>query len=260
MTWATTNVVRRVFIAACVLMLSASAGAAAPLLHVKAIYTDLDGTALDTTRHVRQATIDALREFRKRGGHVGIATGRTLGQADEAIRAIEPDLPVIVYNGAAIAARGSDKLRVLGHLDSASVAISSREFGEGSGALGVIAYYPDKSVAIRDTPEIEQYAKAQSLASSPAGPNDGEPIKILAYFPSQDALKPVQEKLRAELGTHAKVVNASRRVLDIVPEGIDKLVGIREALRGTSIQLKDVLAFGDGENDVEMLAGVGLGW
>src|SRR5262245_51860214 len=132
MTRVTTNVVRRLFIAACALMLSASAGAAAPLLRVKAIYTDLDGTALDTTRHVRQATIDALREFRKRGGHVGIATGRTLGQADEAIRAIEPDLPVIVYNGAAIVSGASRKMRVLGHLDSASVAIATREFGEAS--------------------------------------------------------------------------------------------------------------------------------
>jgi 5-amino-6-(5-phospho-D-ribitylamino)uracil phosphatase len=240
-----------------VLALVTTAALAAPMLRVKAIYVDLDGTALDTSNHVRPATVEALHEFQKKGGHVGIATGRTREQADEAFRAIEPDLPLILYNGAEVSPRGSAP-RVLGHLDSTSVGIATRVLGNETAVLGLIAYYPDKAVAIRDSPELEAYAKKQSLTLSPAGGKDGDPLKLLALCP-QDAMASVQPKLRAEIGNRAQVVNSSENALALVPAGIDKLKGIREALRGTSISLQDVLAFGDGENDVQMLSGVGFG-
>src|SRR4030095_5142917 len=122
------------------------------------------------------------------------------------------------------------KLRVLGHLDTTAVGIATRVFGEDPGVVGVIAYYPDKSVAIRDTPGIREYATTQSLTLAPAAAGDRDPIKILALCTSKEAVASLQEKLRTQLAAHGKDVNISGRSLDIAPAGIDKLTGIREAL------------------------------
>jgi hydroxymethylpyrimidine pyrophosphatase-like HAD family hydrolase len=47
--------------------------------------------------------------------------------------------------------------------------------------------------------------------------------------------------------------------LDIAPEGVDKSTGLKVALAQYGLEPADLLAFGDGRNDIEMLVYAGLG-
>ena len=47
--------------------------------------------------------------------------------------------------------------------------------------------------------------------------------------------------------------------LDIAPEGVDKSTGLKVALAQYDLQAQDLLAMGDGRNDIEMLTYAGLG-
>jgi hydroxymethylpyrimidine pyrophosphatase-like HAD family hydrolase len=47
--------------------------------------------------------------------------------------------------------------------------------------------------------------------------------------------------------------------LDIAPEGVDKSTGLKVALAQCDLQPQDLLAMGDGRNDIEMLTYAGLG-
>jgi HAD superfamily hydrolase (TIGR01484 family) len=47
--------------------------------------------------------------------------------------------------------------------------------------------------------------------------------------------------------------------LDIAPEGVDKSTGLKVALAQYGLEAADLLAIGDGRNDIEMLVYAGLG-
>lgn len=48
-------------------------------------------------------------------------------------------------------------------------------------------------------------------------------------------------------------------MLEIVPKGTDKWEGVKRLLKGTDIKEHNVMAIGDGTNDIEMIKGSGLG-
>ncbi|HET6291874.1 MAG TPA: HAD hydrolase family protein, partial [Kribbella sp.] len=47
--------------------------------------------------------------------------------------------------------------------------------------------------------------------------------------------------------------------LDIAPEGVDKSTGLKVAMAQFDLEAADLLAIGDGRNDIEMLVYAGLG-
>jgi hydroxymethylpyrimidine pyrophosphatase-like HAD family hydrolase len=47
--------------------------------------------------------------------------------------------------------------------------------------------------------------------------------------------------------------------LDIAPEGVNKATALAEVALGLGVPAADVLAFGDGRNDIEMLRWAGRG-
>lgn len=48
-------------------------------------------------------------------------------------------------------------------------------------------------------------------------------------------------------------------MLDVIPSHTNKLVGILRLAKALGISKEDIIAFGDNDNDIEMLEGVGLG-
>ena len=60
---------------------------------------DCDGTLLDDNKRISHANLAAIREFRVLGGKFTLATGRSLPTAASILREVEPELPVILYNG-----------------------------------------------------------------------------------------------------------------------------------------------------------------
>ncbi len=95
------------------------------------LYLDIDGTLVDGDGHIPEANLDALRAFRHAGGKVGIATGRMPDRAWPILRAIKPDLPVILANGAIIMGRDGEPLRISGIQDPAVVAKACRLIDAG---------------------------------------------------------------------------------------------------------------------------------
>jgi hypothetical protein len=56
-----------------------------------------------------------------------------------------------------------------------------------------------------------------------------------------------------------KCTRAISFILELVPPGVNKAVAVTALCRSLGIPLSRVLAFGDGDNDAEMLAAVGHG-
>ena len=64
-----------------------------------ALMTDLDGTLLMPDKTLSPADAAAIADFRAKGGHFGIATGRGIQATQPLIDMLQPDLPAVLYNG-----------------------------------------------------------------------------------------------------------------------------------------------------------------
>lgn len=70
--------------------------------NIKLIVSDLDGTLLNSKKHIPERNIIALKKALEKGIHVSIATGRNYYSAKRYIDELGLDVPVILQNGALI--------------------------------------------------------------------------------------------------------------------------------------------------------------
>ena len=150
---------------------------------VKAIFFDIDGTLIPIGQHIMpQDTIDALKQLKKKGIKIFIATGRAM---NEEVIAIQNEIGV-------------------------------------------------------DSHEIEPYA--------------GNPIyQVIVYADLQ-----MTEKLFEKL-PDCKWSRWHPKGIDVFSKNGGKMTGIEKTLEYFGISQDETMAFGDGDNDAEMLRYVKMG-
>ena len=87
---------------------------------------------------------------------------------------------------------------------------------------------------------------------------DFSPIKILmSADPAQ--ISAVRTRIAALLPESLAVVQTAPFYLEVIPKQINKGQGIRDICRTLGIDPREVIAFGDAENDIPMLRAAGVG-
>ncbi len=246
--------------------------ASSPRLRFPVVYSDLDGTALDPANRVRPETLAALEAFRRCGGRFGIATGRSSEGAEATRAALRPDLPFIVMNGALTLTPDAKTALAVRPLSAEAV---RRFLGAAQGLdgiEGIVVGFSHRMVQDRALPMLDGYfgefdKRERKVCAAPACdfsreslPAEEQALKILVVSTRAKA-ETVRSRLEVALGGEALAYLASPEdaTIDIVPLRVNKGMAIAAALAPLGIAMADVLAFGDGDNDLEMLGQVGLG-
>lgn len=219
---------------------------------IKAIFFDVDGTLVshkDTTVSLRtRAALDVLE---KRGIKRILATGRHSSELR--------NLPVrdIRFDGA-VTLNGQLCLDQDG-----TVFFDNPITGESMELL--LKYFREKNFPLllveQDTMYInfvdERVRLAQEAISTPIpsiGAYTGNPIyQVIAYVEPQD-----EALLRTQL-PGCRITRWNPQGIDIIAATGGKVAGIEAYLSRSGIDRSETMAFGDGENDAEMLAFVQLG-
>ena len=102
-------------------------------------------------------------------------------------------------------------------------------------------------------PTLSSEVGAPSLAALPF------PVHKVILLAPEDVLGKVRPLLERATGSDASVTKAVKGMLEVLPEGANKGEGVQALLRHLGVAPSTVIAFGDGENDVEMLQLCGLG-
>ena len=68
-----------------------------------------------------------------------------------------------------------------------------------------------------------------------------------------------EEDLAELLGSYMDVFRSAPFFLELVPQGIDKAQSLRRLLAKVNLTPEDMIAFGDGYNDLSMLRLAGMG-
>jgi hydroxymethylpyrimidine pyrophosphatase-like HAD family hydrolase len=82
------------------------------------------------------------------------------------------------------------------------------------------------------------------------------PTKVL-YVVDPKRRNVIQEELAPRLGPRATMMRTDPEYLEFLDPGIDKGVGLTRLAESLGIPLGQVMAIGDGENDIAMLAAAG---
>ncbi|KAM3282070.1 endoribonuclease YBEY, chloroplastic isoform X1 [Capsicum chacoense] len=235
------------------------------------IFCDMDGTLLNSKSQISSTTAEALREATSRGVKVVIATGKTrpavitllksvgLAGKDGIVSEVSPGVFVqglLVYGtqGREISRRNLDPVVCReACLYSLEHKVPLAAFSENR--ILTLFHHPlvDSLHTIYHEPKAEIIPSVEQLLT-------GTDIQKVIFLDTAEGVSTTLRPYWVEaIGDNASVVQAQSDILEIVPPGASKGSGVKMLLDHLGVSPKEIMAIGDGENDVEMLELASLG-
>lgn len=241
---------------------------------IKAVFFDIDGTFLNDRKRVSSSTKKAISQMKEDGILVGLATGRGPGFVQPFMDNLGLDFAV-TYNGQYILTH--DKVLYQNQLPKSTVynliryATKHRReisLGTSTGLVGsnIISMGTSKfgQIVSRIVPKswakmVERSFKSLIRRFKPQSIETlktimREPIYQVVMVATVGETEDIEEKF-----PHVKITRSSPYSADIISADQSKLKGIAHLGEVFGFELSEVMAFGDSENDLEMLSGVGIG-
>ena len=234
-----------------------------PLLNKKLIAIDLDGTTLNQDSMITSKTKETLKKAINAGHHVSIATGRPFRMSHQFYQQLELTTPMVNFNGALVHIPNQ-------HWDGERETLINREI-----AFEILSQKKQLNLDFiaaenRDTFFIDSFDffDEKIFASSRPGEKNLLSPKNLTTNPTSLLVRTdkrfagaVSAELTRQFGSYVDVRTwgGPTAILEIVSKGIQKAKGVQEIANYLSIDQKDVIAFGDEHNDLELLDYAGCG-
>jgi len=227
--------------------------------HIKLIAIDLDGTLLDSRSQLSERNTQAIRTAMASGVQVIIATGKTPASAAPIREKTGLRTPGVFTQGLIVCnADGSVRSQV-----TLSEEAVNRVFAFCSEhGFTYFAYSVNRIFTGTDTPfrHLLSTRYHEPEVELMAHPNGYAFNKILITLDmASDVPAQARTTLGGLLGEEARVIQSVSESLEILPPGQSKGAGVRRLLAELGINPADVLAIGDGENDLEFIQMAGLG-
>ncbi|XP_039848981.1 endoribonuclease YBEY, chloroplastic-like [Panicum virgatum] len=237
----------------------------------KYIFCDMDGTLLNSKSQVTARNAEALREARSRGVNIVIATGKArpavidvLSMADLSGRTgiVSESSPGVFLQGLLVYGLEGRQIykRNLDQEVCREALLYSLEH-----RIPLVAFSQDHCFSLFEHPLVDSLhyvyhePKAKIVPSIDNLLETADIQKVLFLETPEgisSALRPYWAKA---MEGRAHVVQAQPDMLELVPPATSKGNGVQILLNHLSISPDEVMAIGDGENDIEMLQLASLG-
>ena len=227
------------------------------------IVLDLDGTLLTSDQQISAYTHTILTKAKQAGHEVMIATGRPYRASQQYYKQLGLKTPIVNFNGAYV---HHPLLKNWGHRHSPIDMTVVKDVVES-----VHQYEYDNLIAeIKD--DVYLHKDDRSLmkilgSGDPmivAGnltntlPSDPTSLLIHAQEENVAVIRGHLQNVHAELIEHRRW-GAPFSVVEIVKKGLNKAVGIDYIAKQMGIPQSRIIAFGDEDNDLEMIDYAGIG-
>ncbi|UOQ92815.1 Cof-type HAD-IIB family hydrolase [Halobacillus shinanisalinarum] len=228
------------------------------------IALDLDGTLLTDAKTISPQTKAMVLTAIENGHIVAIATGRPHRASIDFYHELGLDTPMVNFNGALIHHPRDERWDALHSPLSIRIARKIIHTCQEIGVKNILAEVMDDVYLDRHDEEIMEIFHT----------TDDNPVTIgglkqnLTEDPTSLLIHPKEgqiQTLREELDVHASLIEhrkwgAPWHVIEIVRAGMNKAVGLEKIAHYYHIPKERIIAFGDEDNDFEMIdfAGVGV--
>ncbi len=227
----------------------------------KLLALDVDGTLLNSHGEVSDKTIKSIRELVNKGVLVLICTGRPTQGTVELFEKLSLKMPVITYNGARIVnlntgailheqnLRGIDVKKIVEigeELKTTIIIWSKNQLYSNKMNDNVIAY---KKLSGVETIIIDNYEKIIQQGAT----------KVL-WIDEVEKIAEFQRLLDTRLDGDVNYCTSKPYYLEFIDKTVSKGVALSILCDKYKINREEIIAIGDGQNDISMIefAGVGI--
>ncbi|MBP2321648.1 Cof subfamily protein (haloacid dehalogenase superfamily) [Kibdelosporangium banguiense] len=227
------------------------------------IASDVDGTLLDVTEQVSARTAAVVTRVTAAGTPFVLVSGRPPRWIPSVAEQAGLTGYAVCANGAVLYDIGADRVLSAYTLDPVTlhdVANALREVLPGM-AVATERYNPngtlDSFVAEHDY--ISPWGDADKLAKPRAEVLGHEAVKLLVRHDRMTSEEMAAVAIPVLRGSVNMTFSTSRGLIEVSKLGVTKATGLAEAAKLFSVDVADVVAFGDMPNDIPMLEWAGHG-
>ena len=232
---------------------------------IRLIATDLDDTLLDASAGLTARTQRALDAAMALGCGITLSSGRMMEATLPFARKIGVNAPMLLYNGAMIYDHNTDETLYAPRI-ACETALGIVKLAEAEGFY--IQLYPGVGYYCSEIIDYTRaYARQINVPATPvhmpmsqwleAHPSDMQKMLIIDTPEGADRIQAI---LRETFPHGACYLKSKAHYLEIAPEGVDKGQSLRFLAEHLGLTPDEVMAFGDGQNDVPMLEYAGAGY
>ncbi len=236
-----------------------------PTMRYKLFAFDLDGTLLDDKKRLSSANVQALWEIAAEGAVIAFATGRIGSSVTPYLPKGLKNVALLTLNGAEVWMRnGRGSSRVYYAPLSSATADFLIEYGRDR-EFALNYYIDDDLYAVRtekSIPWIDLYVRQTSSVYRFEPSLDRfrgrRPSKII-FVGSPPVLDEQEHHFRSLWGDSVYICRTWDYYLEFLDPKANKASGLEALALAYGIDLSEVAAFGDAQNDIPMLQKAGLG-
>jgi hypothetical protein len=227
---------------------------------IKLLATDLDGTLVADLHTIPSRTQATIRALVKQGIYVVIATGRGYEDTRKFVHSLGLTTPVICYQGAVIYDSQTDEtianeglsmlvthqlIDLARSLDlSLSLHLDGNAYTERQTAQSQ-AFFGDIGTSLTEVTDLKQAVTTQ-------------PIKGMIVHPPHE-IQAMVAHLQTAVGDRLNVFHSLGILIEITSPNVSKGYALETLAAHYGISQNEVMAIGDQDNDVEMIAWAGVG-
>ncbi|WCJ29479.1 Endoribonuclease YBEY chloroplastic [Euphorbia peplus] len=235
------------------------------------IFCDMDGTLLNSKSQVSMTTANALKEALSRGVKVVIATGKARSGAISILKMVDlagedgvisEFSPGVFLQGLLVYGKqGREIFR--SNLDQ-SICREACLYSLDH-KVPLVAFANDRCLTLFDHPLVDSLhtvyrePKAEIMPSVEHLLSSADIQKLIFFDTAERVTTSLRPYWSEATGDRASVVQAIPDMLELVPCGTSKGHGVKMLLDHLGVTAEEIMAIGDGENDIEMLELASLG-
>lgn len=230
-------------------------------MDIKLIAFDLDGTLLDMKHQLHDKTIEAVKKVRQKEIRTLVATGRMYCSAKPHTDKLNVIDPVITYNGALVVDPQKNEEIFHSPIPFEIAKKITKMVIENEYHLQL--YIDDQLFVAEENHFTDTYEEISGIKAQAVGDLDQflaeEPTKMLIIEEDEDKQVEINNFLIENFAEEIELSSSYPSFFEITKKGMSKAVPLKKLAAEYGLKREEIMAFGDGLNDLKMLQWAGIG-
>lgn len=237
----------------------------------KLISLDLDGTLLADDGTISKENSSCLKEFSEKGGIVVLSSGRMTGCISPFADMLGIDCPLIAYNGAMVKLNSASERKVIYH-NPVSSAYGDMLIDYCAENNFLLNYYLQDVLYAQNDENLKKYAGIYSGQTGAIYHHVEKmktlkgncPTKMILITDAGNEKNPFRSRdfqyeiFKNRIADGLNIMKTNPEYLEFMNKGADKGTALAKMANYYNLDKSEIMAFGDGDNDISMLEYAGL--
>lgn len=222
--------------------------------------SDLDDTLLTTDKRISDGNKQAIEYFKSEGGLFTFATGRVVDGARVMLDYIEPNAPMVCFNGAGIYDFAQEKMLYIKGLGSGAESVVELIYNTVPYAA-IDVCTASESYFCRTNRILEEHKRIENLPDNYIDYKDikDDWIKVI-FMTEEEQVDSVRQAIaESEFADEFDFVRSSPWYYEMLPKNSGKGAGLKVLAEILNIPMERTVGIGDNLNDLTLVQDAGVG-